>query len=278
MADKENDEIDLTELLVRVKNVLFRNKITIISLTILGLLLGLLYYNLRPAVYQSEVVVRATILNESLLEVVNENLTQLLKENNYRALANKLNLPLEVAGYINKIEIEPTDEAADKKLEFAFYVINVESFSNDHWNELEKGMLYYLSNNAFVKKRIDLKEKQYKGFISKLDAEINQIDSLKKGLYSSDNLGKDNVIMMNPGEVYTALLELVKERQKLEEELEFNHAVEVVEDFDAYQRPVSPRPVFSVAVGGLIGLALGLFIAFGRELNRYLNQYERTHS
>ncbi|GAA0892357.1 hypothetical protein GCM10009122_20360 [Fulvivirga kasyanovii] len=278
MSEKETDEIDLTELLVKLKNVLLRNKITIILLTVVGFLLGLLYYNLKPAVYQSEVVVRATILNKSLLEVINENLTQLLKENNYKVLSNKLNLPPEVVGYISKIEIEPTDEEADKKLEYAFYVIRVESFSNSHWTELEKGMLYYLSNNDFVKKRIDLKAKQYKSFINKLDMEINQIDSLKKGLYDSNNLGKDNVIMMNPGEVYTALLALVKEKQKLEEELEFNSAVEIVEDFDAYKRPVSPRPVFSVAIGGLIGFLIGLFIAFGRELNSYLKQYERTHS
>lgn len=278
MSEKETDEIDLTELLVKLKNVLLRNKIAIILLTVVGLVLGLLYYNLKPAVYQSEVVVRATILNESLLEVINENLTQLLKEHNYKVLSNKLNLPLEVVGYISKIEIEPTDEEADKKLEYAFYVIRVESFSNNHWAELEKGMLYYLSNNDFVKKRIDLKAKQYKSFINKLDMEINQIDSLKKGLYDSDNLGNDNVIMMNPGEVYTALLALVKEKQKLEEELEFNSAVEIVEDFDAYKRPVSPRPVFSVAIGGLIGFLIGLFIAFGRELNSYLKQYERTHS
>ncbi|UII34305.1 Wzz/FepE/Etk N-terminal domain-containing protein [Fulvivirga ulvae] len=278
MSEKGTDEIDLTELLVKLKNIFLRNKITIALLTIVGLLLGLLYYNLKPAVYQSEIVVRATVLNESLLKVINENLTQLIKENNYKGLAQKLNLSTKVAEYIQSVEIEPTDENADKKLEYAFYVIKVESFSNDHWSELEEGMLHYLSHNTYVKKRIDLKSEQYAGFIAKLDEEINQIDSLKRGLYQSENFNKDNVVLMNPGEVYTALLELIKQKQQLEEELEFNQAVEIVEDFDAYQRPVSPRPVFSVAVGGLIGFLISLFIAFGREFNSYLKQYERTHS
>lgn len=278
MVEKVKDEIDLVEVLIKVKNVLFRNKIIIISLTIAGLLLGFIYYKLKPAIFESEIVVRTTILNEPLLNIINENLSHLIQENNRQAIATKLNLAPDVAKLVASISIEPTDENAAKQLDHAFYIIKVKSSSNEHWAEIEQGMLYYLSNNVFVKKRIDLKKNQYKSFITKLDAEINQIDSLKKGLYQSESLSKDNVVLMNPGEVYTALLQLFERRQKLEEELAFNQAVEIVEDFDAYKRPVSPRPVFSVAIGGLIGFLIGLFIAFGRELNSYLKQYERTHS
>ncbi|MBL6449848.1 hypothetical protein JMN32_26285 [Fulvivirga sp. 29W222] len=278
MAEKENDEIDLTELLVRIKNVLFKNKITITLLTLVGLLLGFGYYSLKPPVYESEVVVRAAILNQALIEVINDNLTQLIKENNHKALADRFNISVEFSGEIKSVEIRPADKLADKRLDYAFYVVKVESGSNDHWSELEQGVFYYLSNNPYVKRRIELKAKQYKDFIDKLDFEISQIDTLKKNLYKSQSLGKDNVIMMNPGEVYTALLELIQQKQRLEEDLAFNQAIEVVEDFDTYKRPVSPKLGISIAVGGLLGLFAGLLIAFGRQLVVYIKQYERTHS
>lgn len=276
MAEKYNDEIDLTELLVKGKNVLFRNKLLIIGFFIGGILLGFLYYQLKPSVYQSEVVIRSGILNESLLSVINENLNKLIEEDNRKALSTKLNVPLELSQQVLSIEIVSTAEEDEDK-ESSYYVVTVESLTNDSWSELEAGIIYYLSSNQFVKKRINIREERYKDYIAKLDQEISEIDSLKLSLGSADRYGSDNVIVMNPSDVYATLVRLYQQRQEYKESLEFNDAVEVIEDFDAYQRPVSPRPVFSMGVGALIGLVLALFIAFGRELNRYMRKYEETH-
>lgn len=276
MSEQYNDEIDLTELLVKGKNVLLKNKLLIVILFLAGLALGFLYFKLKASVYQSEVVIRSGILNESLLTVINDNLNKLIEEDNRQALSSKLNIPIELSEQILSIEIKSAAEDADK--ESTFYVVTVESLSNEKWSVLENAIMYYLSTNQFVKRRINSRDERYKSFIDKLDAEMKQIDSLKLSMGSAERFGKDNVIMMDPTSIYSTLINLYKQRQEYKENLEFNQAVEVVEDFDAYQRPVSPRPVFSMGVGALIGLVLALFIAFGRELNAYMRRYERSHS
>ncbi|ELR71454.1 hypothetical protein C900_02795 [Fulvivirga imtechensis AK7] len=275
MAEKYNDEIDLTELFIKGKNILFRNKLLITSFFIGGILLGFLYYKLKPSVYQSEVVIRSGILNESLLSVINENLNKLIEEDNNEALSSKLNISSELSQQVLSIEIESTEE--DDEEESSYYVVTIKSLVNHRWPELQTGMIHYLSANQFVKKRIDIREERFKNYIAKLDQEIKEIDSLKLSLGSAEKYGNDNVIVMNPSDVYATLVRLYQQRQEYKESLEFNEAVEVVENFDAYQRPVSPRPVFSMGVGGLIGLILALFVAFGKELNRYMRRYEETH-
>lgn len=275
MADEHNDEIDLTELMVKMRNVLVRNTILITILIVSGLVLGYVYYQLKPFIYQSTIVIQSKILDEPLLKVINENLTRRIEERNYNALSTTLNVSPEIAENIRTISIEPAAE--DNKAPMSFYLITVEAASNGHWNALKHGVVGYLANNAYVEKRINLQKERYRNLMGKLDTEIRQLDSLKMQLSSPEESGNNQFVVMNPSDVYSTLISLHKQRQQYKEELELNTAVEVVENFEAYQQPISPRLVRSMGLGALIGLLLSFFIIIAREINAYINKYESDH-
>lgn len=268
MADEHNDEIDLTELMVKMRNVLVRNTILIVILILSGLSLGLAYYLLKPPVYQSEIVLRAGVLDGPMLNTLNGSLTRLIDEGNFDALSSKLKISSEVAKNVKKIVISAVGEEGE------FYRISASSLSPENWQDLQQGLLDYLRNNAYVNRRVALQEQRYKNLIAKLDAEIQQLDSLNLMSNGGEKVGKGNFIIMNPSDVYSTLITLYKERQEYKEELEYNTAVEVFEEFEAYEQPVSPKLLFSMGIGALIGLVLAIFLVFAIEMDNYLKKSE----
>ena len=273
MAEQYNDEIDLGELIVKIRKTMVRNKIWIVTMTLAGLLCGLAFYLIKKPVYQSEIVMRAHILNEPLLKVLNENLTRIIQEGSTESLSAKLKITPEIAKEIQEISIS---NAAEEEVNNSFYVISIKSLSNEHWEKLKVGIVGYLTNNEYVRKRIKFQEELYQSLISKLNEEIRSLDSLKFNIGTAKRTGNANFIVMNPSETYSTLIRLYQQRQKSLEDLEYNTAVEIVEEFNSYQRPISPRPVFSMGVGAMIGLVLSFILVGAKELDGYLKKYDEV--
>lgn len=270
MNQASNDEIDLQELVVNIVRY-FTRYLKFISLTSgIGIILGLAGYLLLPAVYESEMIVSSDILTESYSDRLTENLNRLIKEKNDSILAFRLGLTPEEANDITTIDIESVKKEAGsaEKAESATFIITVEIKNRSLLPKLQSGLINYLRNNEFVKTRVRQREQTYRLLISKLDEEIQSLDSLKDRLFQGKPVyaKSSEMMLVDPTNIYSKIIELNRQQIDYKNSLELFNSIQLIEGFTPFKKPASPK----LSIMLLAGFALGFFGAIGILTTRQL--------
>jgi hypothetical protein len=274
MANNQNpsglqnaDEIDLLELLAKFVITIQSNFKLIVGAFVVGSLLGLAYNQFVPKTYESRMLVSSEILTESLSKTLAVDLFQLIKENNVTTLSSKLSISPEVASKISKIEISNANEKSDgiKEEEKINLTVTCQTSDNTIWPDLQTGIVNYFENNDYVKIRVEQKRNYSTEIIKKIDKELIDLNELKSRIANGQTAtsGKENLVLFDPTTVNTKIIEMSKERIKLQDDLETVNSVQVVEGFTVFQKPVSPKLSISLAAGSSFGIFIvALIIAF----------------
>ena len=268
-----NDEIDLLQLAKRFAN-LIKRRFKIILLSILGgLIIGLTTYFSQTPTYKSTLIGNSEILRNEYVTLLFKNLNELLKEGNHEAIAEILKISLKDAKSIVKIEATPVDLKDTKtaiNAENLVYTFQIDILVIDPKNldRIQSGILYYIQNNDFVKKRVDLQKVYIESMINKIDNEINKMDttrSLFNKLY-----GKNSTSMINsdPTSFNNSLITLHERKLTLKNSLVTLNQVLVIQNFIKYSKPVSPKLNILIPAGIITGLLVGLGFIFILELRR----------
>ena len=158
--------------------------------------------------------------------------------------------------------------------------MTVQTVDNSILEDLETGLVQYLETNEYVKKRVDLRKQRYEALREKANEQILEIDSLKDKLNErilTRSNGND-VLLINPTNVYTTALSLYKEELSYLENLELIDSIQIIEGFTPFNKPVKPKLMVSIAGG----FAFGLFLAVGwivlLETRKYLQKMEEENT
>ncbi len=270
------DEIDLVELTLRGVNIIRRNFWLLTSLLLVGISLGVFHYFTSKKVYTSKMVISSGILTKSFSEKLFDNTRSYLKENNYQAIASQLNISEQAAQNIIFIKIESVTEVLDLKDQERF-IVTVEVYNQNVLGELQQGLIYYLSNNEFVKVRVQQNKSYLTQTIKKIEQEVAELENLKVKIYNGEffqNLSGN--LLFDPTTVNSKILELTKEKINLQNSLELVNSVQVIEGFNRFEKPIRPKLSISIALGATIGLILaGLLILF-KAVRRLLEIADAT--
>ena len=268
-----SDEIDLGELLLKLFKIINRNKFALLTLTVLGAAAGIIFYKVKAPVFESSMMLRSDILTEAYSETLTDNLKRLIEERNDTLLAEKLNISVEQASHLKDIKVESVEEATGNII----FLISVEITNNEILDNLQAGIVSFLENNEFVKKRIDLKRKRLESLVNQVNKEIKEIDSLKRKVNEGViyNARGGSLVLLDPSNIYSKALQLYKEELAYQESLELINSIQLIEGFTAFSRPIAPR--FSLSVGGglLGGFFLALAFIFIRETRSYLASIDK---
>lgn len=274
-----SDEIDLGELLLKLFKIVNRNKFTLLILTALGVALGTLNYYLKEPIYESSMMLRSDILTEAYSETLTDNLKRLIQERNDALLSEKLSITAEEASHLVDIKVESVEEANTPvgAVKNIIFLISVEITDNGILENLQAGIVNFLENNEFVKKRIDLRRKRFEALVSQVNVEIKEIDSLKKRMNEGIiyNQQGANLVVLDPSNVYEKALSLFKEELTYQENLELIDSIQLIEGFTAFKNPIAPRLSISGGSGLMVGLFLALIIVFTRETISYLKSIDK---
>ena len=274
-----SDEIDLGELLLKLFKIVNRNKLILIIFTALGMAGGLTRYYLKVPVYESSMMLRSDILTEAYSETLTDNLKRLIEERNDALLSEKLSITAEEASHLVDIKVESVEEANTPvgAVKNIIFLISVEITDNGILENLQAGIVNFLENNEFVKKRIDLRRKRFEALVSQVNKEIKEIDSLKKRMNEGIiyNQQGANLVVLDPSNVYEKALSLFKEELTYQENLELIDSIQLIEGFTAFKNPIAPRLSISGGSGLLVGLFLALIIVFTRETISYLKSIDK---
>ncbi len=274
-----SDEIDLGELLLKLFKIIDKNKLTLIIFTALGMAGGITRYYLKVPVYESSMMLRSDILTEAYSETLTDNLKRLIEERNDTLLSEKLSITAEQAFHLVDIKVESVEEANTPvgAVKNIIFLISVEITDNGILENLQAGIVNFLENNEFVKKRIDLRRKRFEALVSQVNKEIKEIDSLKKRMNKGMiyNQQGGNLVVLDPSNVYEKALNLFKEELTYQENLELIDSIQLIEGFTAFNNPIAPRLSISGGGGLLVGLFLALMIMLTRETISYLKSIDK---
>ncbi len=272
-----SDEIDLVELLAKIVVVIKNNTRSLVIGFIVGCVLGLAYFQLAPATYESKMILLSDILTESYSERITESLDNLIKENNTKVLSERLGVSAEEAKSISEIKIESVkQESKDEKSESSIFIITVKIKENTILPKLEKGIIEYLRNNEFVKIRVNQRLTYFNTMIEKIGLEINSLDSLKKRLFLGQPIysKSSEMMLVDPTNIYSKIIELNREQINLKNSLELVNSIQLVEGFTVFDKPVSPKLSISLASGATFGLFVVLLIIAFKSLRKIISLSE----
>lgn len=270
----QRDDIDLIVLLERL--LLFFKKYRWILLTaiVIGLLLGFLRYRSLSPVYQSRLILQSTILsNQNAIQIVT-NWNALLKNREYTELATVLNCRTDLFPKVKEIKAQ--------EIQKIFTPNNPNGFTVDArvtdisiLDEVQKAIINGFSNSESVKERLAAKRNRLQALIAKTSDETERLDSAKKtitNILNGKNVGGGSLVI-DPSGISRQLIEMNEKHLFYQEELKFATAVQVLQSFSKFNRPVGP----GLFIWLFLGLATCLSIAFLYTIFSAVNQKLKKH-
>ncbi len=200
---------------------------------------------------------------------------EVLKEQLKNAGVNNKNEKV-IEQVLSRIEIE-------NRHAFEF---TVRTFNPTVIKPLQDALVNYFRNNDYIKKRIEISKQNLSAKREKLLNELPKLDSLKRIIYSNyksmaeqSRQGSNNVILSdkavtNPIEIYNQDISLYDQVLAADRELFLQPDFEVIDGFVEFSEPSSASRSKVIAIGMLIGFAMGYVIVALRKFDKYLSRIE----
>lgn len=307
---QESDEIDLTKIFSKIyqgfisflklvvqfifyfADAVFSNFKLITIVTLIGGLLGLIYFFTNKPYYESNMTLSSDYYKGELLNNTIQNINEVAEEGNFKVLADLLNITTKKAKNIRSIKVNPlltqnyqmlvqhysSDDKYKGKLDSLLiyndqstFKLAVEVYDTAALKGLDTVLINYIKDSEYVKKRIAIDRLNLINLQKKLNKESGSLDTLKRSiaasLRSSGDAGRNgtnNVILgeksVNPIEIYREDLTLYNQRQEVERQLALNAEIEVIEKFIPYIEPKSGTIFKNAIKGTIFGFLVALLI------------------
>ena len=255
-----SDDIDLINIVERAFLFFRRYRIAFIIAVVTGIGLGCLRYYTSGKIYKSRLILHSSFLtNLEEIEIITY-WNELLKRNEFTALAQSFNCNENVLQKVVSIEGSEILKNYSASNPNGFY-IDARVRNNAVLPELQKALVYGLNNTEYVKQRLSLRKKDVETLIDKVTAEIQKLDSVKKNIESAITSGEKNStsFMLDIPGVNKEFIDMNEKLLSYREELQFSSSgIQVLQSFVPLNTPVS----ISLRVMILLGILLCLFIAF----------------
>ena len=274
------EELNIKEIFSDFIRFISRNIKIITSFIALGIILVILFQNLKPSYYDTQAICMSGISEYERLEQLEElsqrtavDLINYLQINiynkDYSELSSLLNVSKETAAEIKHIEAE---QLYQQDMNEKFYALNkfeirLSVFDNTTIDTIQKGLIFYFNNNNFIKEY----HKMYKTSNNRLVDDITQeiivlsrmrVEGAKNNLdLSSVNIisGKDDKTISNQIISLAQLREEIITNQLLLNPLLF------VQDFAKTNKTERDILLWSL-IGGFLSFLISLLVCFIKEL------------
>jgi len=265
------DELDLTVLLGKAINFFRHYGKLIAAVALVGLLAGILRFWYSPNIYSSSLVVQPTLLSDpEQMEVIN-SWGALLKKKELPALAHQLNIDANLLKKLSAISVEELQKSYSPG---NYTAISITALVKDTsiLIPLQKGLLYGLDNSAYVKEKLAAKRNTFTTLIQTTQQEIDRLYKWQSTVETSMQPGNNSSgrIIVNVSEISSQIIALQEKNLLFKENLSFNTAVHVLQNFFIPSRPEYPILLKQLLIGLSGGLMLGGVLAFYLHLRKKL--------
>jgi len=260
--DSQSEDIDL--LLLIERSILFFKKFRwlFIIAGLLGISSGVFMYFSLPRVYKSRLIVHSYLLTNQEEIGIADNWNELLKKNEYAALAAIYNCPENILHQLKQIKTEELQKVFTPTNPNGFF-IEVIVTDNSILDELQNGIIYGFENSPYIKERFTVRRADLSELIDKTSAEIQKLDSTKKIVENiiGGNGKSSSSLIIDGSSINRQLIEMNEKLLGFRQELKFAKAIQVLQSFSKFRKPIGPKLVVWVVLGLVIFLSLAYIYA-----------------
>ncbi|QJA05616.1 hypothetical protein FVE67_01855 [Thermosulfurimonas marina] len=259
------DEIDLYELFL----VLWRRKGVVVFTFLIFVLAAALYAFLSPPVYRQTVLIKLPLnnmpLNNMPLLSANEakeivlSLENLLKEHDYNRLARFLKIKEDEAREI--VEISPQTLRKSENL----LKVSIETRNRELLPKISTQLVAFINENPYLREKIRVWEQTLDQKEHAISSRLASLEHLKNYILSEIQKGKLRLLGFNPLDLEGFILDLKQQLEIIKAQRELISGAELVVSGALPRRPAKPKRALILAVAGVSGLFVGVFLAFFRE-------------
>ena len=274
------EELNIKQFFSEFIHFISRNKKTITSFVALGIILVILFQNLKPFYYDTQAICMSGISEYERLEQLEElsqrtavDLINYLQINiynkDYSELSSLLNVSKEIAAKIKHIEAE---QLYQQDMNEKFYALNkfeirLSVFDNTTIDDIQEGLIFYFNNNNFIKEYHKMYISSNNRLMDDIAQEMNVLSKMRiEG--AKNNLDLSSVNIISGKEDKTISNQIISLAQ-LKEEINTNQLLLkplfFVQDFAKTNKTERDILLWSF-VGGVLSFLIGLLVSFIREL------------
>ncbi|MEJ8802673.1 chain length determinant protein [Pontibacter sp. H249] len=249
--------------------LLFIYKWLLILFVLIGGALGYLAFYVTKPYYSSTMTLMLSNIRNEFIEDQLSKLTDMVKEDNFEEIANRLDINLEAAKQIKALNFSNLDEdriEEDSILVGSPFKIELLLYDRKLFNSMEPAITNYLENNRYFAKQKRIRQKQLESLINKLESEISSIDSIKTEIGSPR--GPVNGFVygqpIDPTNLYRESVNMYKEQVSLSANLDRLENVEVITGFAPRLYPSGPNLIKYILIGAIVSFLFGVIVVLNK--------------
>jgi len=275
-VENNNDEIDMIQVLERITRFISNYKKELIATMIAGLLCGMAIYISKPKLYGSTLILHSQILSNSEEIKIIDSWNTLRQNGELAVLSRNLDYPVSLINNIKSLgasEIQMTQPTSG-------FTVDVLVSDTSMLERLQKAIIYGLENSQYVSEKVNFKKENTLKMLESINREIARLDSTKKKIESSQNTKSSGAssFIVDISDVNVQMITLKEKYYQYQESLKFVDAIQVLQNFEKYTKPASPRLGVLLISGLLGGLFVGLVWAVVKNLKLKIAAFRKTNS
>jgi hypothetical protein len=273
------EDVDLLLLIERAILFFRKYKWIFIVAGLLGISLGIFSYLTLPKIYKSKLILHSFILtNQEEIQILN-NWKDLLNKKEYADLAGIFHCPENILYSVRQMKVEEIQKVFTPANPNGFF-IEVMVTDNSILKDLQNGIVYGLENSEYIKEKVATKRTNLAELIEKTKFEIKKLDSTKKILENIiSGKGKSSSSLIVDGSaINRQLIEMNEKLLSFETDLKFSNAIQVLQSFSKFKRPVGPRLMVRIVLGLVVSLSLAYLYALYNTIKERLKKHSRESS
>jgi LPS O-antigen subunit length determinant protein (WzzB/FepE family) len=253
-----NTEIDLLEAFAKFCSVILKNKILIITCTMLGLLSGYAFSSLKKPTWEAHLMVSTPLLSQEEAEFLLNELTA--SGSIQRSEASK-----------SVLSLSPETRRA-KDSENVFVQIAVKTDSKNIFPELQRDLMNYINDSEPVRRKTKEKKLYLSELINKITTELESLEKLKTKMANQANIST-----FSPSDLSIKSVELYNNKIQYQQALkDLDSMPFLVKGFEPVELRKSSN--LFLAVGAGLGVFLAAFIILLKSFIPYYRQFVNKQS
>jgi len=275
------EKVDFLHLLVEFIRFIKKQLLLILVCITIGLGMGFLYYSQQPPLFKTQMSAFSSNLTSEQIVDLMQDLSRLFKERDYLQIYQKSNLSESTVKKVASMECKPYVSLEtlnrvedDQKLDQIF-LVTVEVKDVSMLDSLEQGILYYIENNSYVKKRVSLNLVGIEKEMEKVENEIKDLETLKFQMQNllKSNQNKSNLFLSDMGNISSQIIALYQKFSSLKYSRQFaDRDIRIIKNFAKFKKKSSPSLTLSLLGGMIVSLSLGILYLIVKKLMVLLNQ------
>ena len=274
------EELNLKEVFANFVNFISRNNKLILGIVLTGVIFVVLFQKLKKPYFETKAICMSGIAEYERQEQIEDlsqrtaidlvNHLQINIENkDFTQISKVLGIESNVASTIKKIEAEQLyqEDMNEKYYALNKFEVSLTVLDNSKINDIQNGLIYYFTNNEFVKNYHERYLQSSDNIIEDIKGEIKLLGNMREeGAKNNLDVSSVNIISDNEGSFMSnQIISLSQLREDIKTNQALLQPLVYVQPFALVHQKEDDVLIWGV-IGVVLSFIFGLFVAFIREV------------